>query len=142
YSPARQEKQRIEALKGAAGAVMMNWGPPESQALPFGSVKPVWGNPTPETVPTEIVSLPCIGVSRVAGLQLKELCDSQSPVMVRFRTDIENVWRDVQITIGEIQGATNDDFVVVGGHQDSWFGQQATDNAAGSACLLELARVF
>jgi hypothetical protein len=36
----------------------------------------------------------------------------------------------------------SDDFVVVGGHQDSWFGPQATDNAAGNACIIELARVF
>lgn len=35
-----------------------------------------------------------------------------------------------------------DDFVLVGGHQDSWPGQAATDNAAGNACLIELARVF
>ena len=31
---------------------------------------------------------------------------------------------------------------MVGGHQDSWPGPQATDNAAGNACILELARVF
>jgi len=35
-----------------------------------------------------------------------------------------------------------DDFVLVGGHQDSWPGEAATDNAAGNACKMELARVF
>ena len=49
YHPARHEKQRISALMGATGCVMMNWGHPENTAVPFGSVKPVWGNPTPET---------------------------------------------------------------------------------------------
>ena len=47
----------------------------------------------------------------------------------------------MQITVGEIEGRS-EDFVVVGGHQDSWPGPQATDNAAGNACILELARVF
>jgi hypothetical protein len=63
------------------------------------------------------------------------------PVRVWFRANVENAWRPVQITIGEVKGRT-DDFVVVGGHQDSWPGPQATDNAAGNACILELARVF
>ena len=38
YHPARHEKQRISALLGATGCVMMNWGHPENTAVPFGSV--------------------------------------------------------------------------------------------------------
>jgi Peptidase family M28 len=62
-------------------------------------------------------------------------------VRVWFRANVENGWRPVQVTVGEVKGRT-DDFVVVGGHQDSWPGPQATDNAAGNACIMELARVF
>jgi hypothetical protein len=140
YHPARHEKQRISALMGATGCVMMNWGHPENTAVPFGSVKPVWGNPTPDTYKTEMATLPCIGIARTAGLQLREMLKA-GPVRVWFRANVENGWRPVQITIGEVKGRT-DDFVVVGGHQDSWPGPQATDNAAGNACILELARVF
>jgi hypothetical protein len=140
YHPARHEKQRISAIMGATGCVMMNWGHPENTAVPFGSVKPVWGNPTPETCKTEMATLPCIGIARTAGLKLREMLKS-GPVRVWFRANVENGWRPVQITVGEIKGRT-DDFVVVGGHQDSWPGPQATDNAAGNACILELARVF
>ena len=144
YSPARHEKQRIAGLKGAIGAVMMNWGPPENEALPFGSVKPVWGNPTPENYKDEMPTIPCIGIARVAGLKLKEMC-AQGPVHVWLRTHVENGWRPVQITVGEIaleQSPEPGDFVMVGGHQDSWPGEAATDNAAGNACMIELARVF
>jgi len=140
YHPARHEKQRISAIMGATGCVMMNWGHPENTAVPFGSVKPVWGNPTPETYRSEMATLPCIGIARTAGLQLRELLKS-GPVRVWFRANVENGWRPVQITIGEVEGRS-EDFVVVGGHQDSWQGPQATDNAAGNACILELARVF
>ena len=142
YSPARHEKQRIAGMKGATGAIMMNWGPPENEAVPFGSVKPVWGNPTPETYKTEMPTIPCIGIARTAGLRLKALCESGQPVRVWFRTQVENGWREVQITVGEVPAPASDDFIVIGGHQDSWYGEASTDNAAGNACLIELARVF
>ncbi|WP_321343217.1 M28 family peptidase [Breoghania sp.] len=144
YSPARQEKQRIAAEMGAIGCVMMNWGPPDNEALPYGSVKPVWGNPTPETFKTEMVVLPCIGISRAAGLKLKDMC-SEGDVSVWLRTHVENPWKPIQITVGEMKAEAElepDDFIMVGGHQDSWFGEAATDNAAGNACVYELARVF
>jgi len=145
YSPARHEKQRIAGLKGAIGAVMMNWGLPDNEAVPFGSVKPVWGNPTPDNAKTEMPTVPCIGIARTAGLKLREMA-KQGPVGVWFKTHVENGWRPVQITIAKMPPAENspekDDFVLVGGHQDSWPGEAATDNAAGNACKMELARVF
>ncbi|MFD2239325.1 M28 family peptidase [Aureimonas populi] len=144
YLPARHEKQRIAALMGAVGAVMMNWGHPGNEAVPYGSVKPAWGVPTPDTFADEMPSIACIGISRVEGLRLKEMCSS-SPVRVRLTTHVENGWRPVQITVGEVKAPETspewEDFVLVGGHQDSWPGPQATDNAAGSACTIELARL-
>jgi hypothetical protein len=140
YHPARHEKQRIAGLMGSTGCVMMNWGHPENTAVPFGSVKPVWGNPTPETYKTEMATLPCIGIARTAGLELRRMLKN-GPVRVWLRANVRNGWFPVQITVAEIKGQT-DYFVIVGGHQDSWPGPQATDNAAGNACILELARVF
>jgi hypothetical protein len=140
YHPARHEKQRISAIMGATGCVMMNWGHPENRAVPFGSVKPAWGNPTPQTFKSEMATLPCVGIARTAGLKLRQLLKS-GPVRVWLRANVENCWRPVQITIGEVEGMS-EDFVVVGGHQDSWPGPQATDNAAGNAAILELVRVF
>jgi hypothetical protein len=145
YSPARHEKQRIAGMKGAIGAIMMNWGHPENEAVPFGSVKPVWGNPTPENAKSEMPTIPCIGIARTAGLKLREMA-KKGPVSVWFRTHVENGWHPVQITIAKMPPASTspekDDFVLVGGHQDSWPGEAATDNAAGNACKMELARVF
>lgn len=144
YAPARHEKQRIAALMGAVGAVMMNWGHPENDAVPFGSVKPAWGVPTPDTFKTEMPVIPCIGIARNEGLELKARCLS-GPVRIWMRTHVENGWRPVQITVGEVKAPDTspefEDFVLVGGHQDSWPGPQATDNAAGSACITELARL-
>ncbi len=145
YAPARHEKQRIAGQVGAIGAVMMNWGGPDNAAVPFGSVKPVWGNPTPENVKTEMPTLPCIGIARTVGLELKEMC-AAGPVRTWFRTHVENGWRPVHITVGRMpaspQSPEAGDFILVGGHQDSWFGEAATDNPSGNACKMELARVF
>ena len=144
YSPARHEKQRIAGLRGAIGAVMMNWGGPENTAVPFGSVKPVWGNPTPDNVKTEMAVMPCIGIARTAGLKLKAMCEA-GPVKVWFRTHVKNGWHPVQITVAEMKAPNApepDDFVMVGGHQDSWPGEAATDNAAGNSIMIELARLF
>jgi hypothetical protein len=144
YSPARHEKQRIAGQRGAIGAVMMNWGPPDNEAVPFGSVKPVWGNPTPQNYQDEMPTIPCIGIARVAGLKLKGMC-AAGPVRVWFRTHVVNGWRPVQITVAELPAADSPepgDFIMVGGHQDSWPGEAATDNAAGNSCMIELARVF
>jgi hypothetical protein len=141
YHPARHEKQRVAGLMGAAGCIMMNWGADDNAAVPFGSVKPVWGNPTPESARTEMPVLPCIGIARTDGLKLRALA-KQGPVRVWFRAHVENGWRPIQVTTGEIPAGAEDDFVVLGGHQDSWFGPAATDNAAGNSCVMELARVF
>jgi hypothetical protein len=141
YSPARMEKQRLAALNGAVGMVVMNWGYPDDTTLPFGSVKPVWGNPTPETLRDEMPRIPAVGVARASGLRLKALC-AEGPVRIRIHTDVENAWRPIQITIGTIPAEGSEDFVIVGGHQDSWYGEAATDNATGNACMIELARVF
>jgi len=141
YSPARMEKQRIAGMKGAVGAVMMNWGHDADSALPFGSIKPAWGNPTPDTLRDEMPCMPSIGIARCSGLELKDLCQ-RGNVEVTIETDVDNGWRPVQITVGEIRAPDGDDFIVVGGHQDSWYGPASTDNAAGNGCMIELARVF
>ena len=141
YSPGRHEKQRIAALMGSTAQIMRNWGHPENEVLPLGSVKPAWGNPTPETINTEMPTIPCIGISRTGGGYLLDQL-AKGPVRVRLRTNVENGWRDLQMTIGELTAGGGEDFVLVGGHQDGWYGEGAPDNAAGNACMLELARVF
>src|SRR5215467_16267405 len=140
YSPGRHEKQRIAALMGSTAQIMRNWGHPENASLPLGSVKPIWGNPTPETIKTEMPVIPCIGISRIDGGYLLDQL-AKGPVHVRLNTQVENGWRELKMTIGELP-AVAQDFVLIGGHQDGWYGEGAPDNAAGNACMLELARVF
>ena len=141
YAPPRQEKARVMSLQGAAGAIMLNWGYDDSTLLPYGSVKPAWGNPTRVTIRTEMPTIPCLGVSRADGLALRAL-GRRGPVRVRLRAECSDEWRPLRQAIGRVHGRGSREFAVLGGHMDAWYGQAATDNAAGNACFIELARVF
>jgi hypothetical protein len=140
YTPARHEKAYIAWKRGSTAQIMMNWGTDDNPAVPFGSMKSAWGNPTPETIETEMPDLPCVGIARTEGMRLKAVVE-RGTVRVRVNAQADNGWRPLTMTSGEV-AARERQFMLLGGHMDSWFGPQATDNAAGSACILELARVF
>ncbi len=141
YAPARHEKALIAWKHGSAGQIMMNFGDEQCEAFAFGSVKSAWGNPTPEALEHESPDLPCISISRVDGLRLQELC-GRGPVRVRISCKTANGWHKLTMTSGEFGTEPEREFLLLGGHMDSWYGPQATDNATGDACILELARVF
>src|SRR5258708_14310744 len=104
YSPARHEKQRIAGMKGAIGAVMMNWGQPENEAVPFGSGKPGWGNPTPENAKTEMPTIPCIGIARSARLKLRGMA-KEGPVSVWVLPQAVNRCDRVPVPVHKTQPA-------------------------------------
>ena len=141
YSPARHEKAFIAWKKGSVAQIMMNWGDETNTAVPFGSMKSAWGNPTPETLEREMPDIPCVGIARTEGLRLKELC-SRGTVRVWLNAEADNGWKPLTMTTAEFGAQRDRQFMLIGGHMDSWFGPQATDNAAGDACIMELSRVF
>jgi len=141
YSPARHEKAYIAWKRGSVAQIMMNWGDENNTAVPFGSMKSAWGNPTPETLETEMPDIPCVGIARTEGLKLKELCQ-QGTVRVWLNASADNGWKPLTMTTAEFGAERDRQFLLLGGHMDSWPGPQATDNAAGDACIMELSRVF
>ncbi len=141
YSPARHEKAYIAWQRGSVAQIMMNWGDEHNEAVPFGSMKSAWGNPSPETLRDEMPDLPCVGIARTEGLRLKALCE-RGPVRVWLDARADNGWYPLTMTTAESGTVAGREFLLLGGHMDSWFGPQATDNAAGNACIMELARVF
>jgi len=127
--------------RGSIAQIMMNWGDEHNEAIPFGSMKSAWGNPTPETLHNEMPDIPCVGIARTEGLRLKALC-AAGPVRVWVRAQAENGWKPLTMTSAELGAREGGQFLLLGGHMDSWPGPQATDNAAGDACMMELARAF
>jgi hypothetical protein len=146
YSPARHEKALIAWQQGSIAQIMMNWGDESNQAVPFGSVKSAWGNPSPESLASEMPDLPCVGIARTEGLRLKQRC-LEGQVRVWLRAQASNGWHPLTMTSADLAAGRpatgpRSEFLLLGGHMDSWPGPQASDNASGSACILELARVF
>jgi carboxypeptidase Q len=100
------------------------------------------GSPNSEdAVPPPSVALATEHYDRIA-----RLLEHKIPVTVEF--DIQSQFvddtKDSFSVVGEIPGgAKKDEIVMIGAHLDSWsFGTGATDNAAGSAVMLEVMRIL
>ena len=90
YAPPVPEKARIAYEMGAAGIMCMNWGNDEEVICRRG-LKGVWGNPTEANfhcIP-EIVG---VGVTRGAGLKLKQLCLEGRKVEVKVTAIADRTW--------------------------------------------------
>ena len=74
------------------GYLGLNWGYATDTTLPYGSVKPAWGNPTPAVFRDEMATLPCVGISRADGLRLREMM-KQGAVRARMKPVVVNEWR-------------------------------------------------
>lgn len=140
YAPATPEKARIAAERGAAGMVLINWGPSESEALTMRALKAVWGNPTPATW-GRMPQLPAVSIARKTGEELIALCRSGT-VRVRLVADCRRFWATLRQPVGVIRGTRwPDEFVLVSGHVDAWE-PGVTCNATGNGTMLEMARVL
>jgi hypothetical protein len=78
--------------------------------------------------------------------RLVRILDKKIPVTLEF--DVKNTFHDADLTafnvVGELPGTDKaDELVMVGAHFDSWHaGTGATDNAAGSAIMMEALRIL
>ena len=101
-------------------------------------VTPIWGTPTPESVPS-IPNIPALSVTNADGERLRALC-AAGPVRARLTAEVTTGWQPQPVTLAFIPGKS-DDYLLVGAHLDSWY-VGVTDNATGNAALLEMARVL
>jgi hypothetical protein len=67
----------------------------------------------------------------------------KGPKKLRIITEVENVTAKSQNVLGEVPGTIEDEDILIGGHYDTVRSVKgAHDNAAGTAVVLELARIF
>jgi hypothetical protein len=92
------------------------------------------------------LALPTFVVTREQYNRMLRLLEKKIPVKVRasLQADISATNQDSYNVTGEIPGsAKKDELVMIGAHLDSWHsGTGATDNAAGSAVMVEVMRVL
>lgn len=143
YEPPRSEKMRIGMLHGAVGMIIMNWGPDDCDYLGNGTAKSVWGNPTPETFPLMADSLPVFSITRKEGVRLRDLLQTGETIKIYMNYQTKQSWMPLYLPEGIVRAENNTsgEFVIVAGHMDSWE-VGASDNGAGNATKLELARVL
>ncbi len=93
-----------------------------------------------------VLAPPTFVVTQEQYNRMVRLLDKKVPVKVRVNLQAEYSKdnQDGQNIIGEIPGgARKDEIVMVGAHFDSWHtGTGATDNAAGSAVMIEAMRIL
>jgi hypothetical protein len=138
---AQQFQQRVNkflAGEGVVAAVRTGNGRSEGGTV-FGQGG---GSRNPQDpMPPPIVALTPEHYNRVA-----RLLDRNIPVKLEFdiRTRFLEDRNDSVNVIGEIEGGRKkDEIVMIGAHLDSWHaGTGATDNAAGSAVMLEVMRIL
>ena len=118
---------------GAAGMICVN-----PEGLHEMIISPVWGTPTPETAPY-LPQLVAVSVRCEDGDTLKALL-TRGAVTVRLQTEVETGWRPIPTLTAELRG-TEDRFVLLSGHVDSWH-YGAMDNASANATMLEIARIL
>ena len=89
---------------------------------------------------------PTFVVSREQYNRMVRLVELQVPVKARLnlQADISAENQDTYNVVGDIPGgAKKDEVVMIGAHLDSWHsGTGATDNAAGSAVMIEVMRIL
>lgn len=140
YAPPVPEKAHIACVKGAAGIMCMNWGNDE-EVICHRALKSVWGNPTPESF-GDIPDIIGVGITRLAGLKIKELCLSGQTVRARVLAKATRQWTEVHQPYGIIRGnGKSDEFMLIASHLDAWQ-PGVTCNATGNATTLELCRIL
>ena len=124
------------AAAGALGIIGM-YNSPEEVPHYFGASNHN-GTPTPDNrhlLPT----LPCIDCTKSTGDYLIALMQ-KGAVRVKMSAQAETGTKKASIPVAYIQGA-EDNFVLMDGHYDSHC-EGMTDNGAGDAIILELARAL
>ncbi len=143
YAPPRSEKMRLGMVHGAIAMVIMNWGPETSTSVPYGTSKSVWGNPTPEDEHFMYETIPVFSISKADGVRLRKMLEAGEKIDVFMNYQQKQGWDPLYLPSGTVKAPNNQsgEFVLVAGHMDSW-PVGASDNAAGNATAMELARVL
>jgi hypothetical protein len=124
--------------KGAAAVIVAEARVDSPSGNPVGSAGKIKDG---RAEPAELYPLPVFSIGKSGGLELKERL-KLGPVRVRMNLQYSLARGRAFNVVGELSGNGKiDEYIVVGGHYDSWF-DGAIDNLGSQASLLEMARHF
>ncbi|TCR67114.1 M28 family peptidase [Bosea sp. BK604] len=119
---------------GALGLIAVSHG---SQRH-YVQASPVWGSPTGPGDLALLPTIPAVQVSRDDAAALRAAVAEGKPVTLS--AEIHTEWRRAKLPVAEIPGR-EPYYILLGAHYCTWR-DGATDNTAGVALLMELARLF
>lgn len=119
---------------GALGLIAISHG---SQRH-YVQASPIWGAPTGPQDLALLPGIPAIQVSRDDAESVRKAVAEGKPVTLA--ADIRREWRRAKLPTVEIAGR-EPFYILLGAHYCTWR-DGATDNTAGVAMLIELARLF
>ncbi|MFA5521157.1 MAG: M28 family peptidase [Castellaniella sp.] len=97
----------------------------------------LWGSPAiPEDL-NRLLPIPLLSINQADGRQLAALGDGSR---VTVLSQVETAWRSMRLPVARI-GGRRPGFLLAGAHYCTW-DKGSTDNVAGAALLLEMARLF
>jgi carboxypeptidase Q len=106
----------------------------------------VFGGSAGSRDPKDPVAPPTVVITPEHYNRICRLIEHKIPVKLEFdvQTKFQDARQDAVDVVGEIEGgAKKDEIVMLGAHLDSWQGGTgATDNAAGSAVMIEAMRIL
>lgn len=120
------------AAAGAVGVITVSPG----MQRHFMAASPIWGAPTSADDLALLPTIPAVQVARQDGKALR----AAGPVEATLIAETRREWRTARMPVADIPGREKP-FLLIGAHYDSWV-QGSTDNAAGVAVLLDLARRY
>lgn len=127
----RSEKIALAMKAGAVAAIMINQAP--GDILLTGTA----------STTGQIIAIPAVCISKNAGVVVREMIVSERMMAdLKVSNTIEK--QEVHNVIATVAGSDKAaEEIVIGCHLDSWdLAQGACDNGAGSAAVIELARLF
>jgi len=131
-------KNYLAGVHGATGMIIISFAGSEHRTFNKGTVKSVWGNPTPETM-EDVGRIPVVNITTSDGECLKKLLE-RGPVRMWMKAECKREWLRTRQPMVTISGRTPR-FVLIGSHLDAW-GGAVSCNAIGCASTLEIARVM
>ncbi len=131
--------RRAKFFRDEGALAVLNTGGGDRDGLVFAQAAGPW-DAAHELAP------PTFAVSAEQYNRLVRLAEMKVPLQLRvnLQADISPADQDVFNIVGEIPGgAKKDELIMIGAHFDSWHsGTGATDNAAGSAVMIEVMRIL
>ena len=103
-------------------------------------ISPVWGSPSHQTLELLPSTVVC-SIDNADGQYVKGLI-AKGKAAATLHAAVDTGWRKTPILVAELpaKGGTDEPFVLLSGHQDTWY-YGVMDNGTANAAMLEVARL-